>query len=61
VRYAPKDSPLHAVQAKARSGRRGLCQQVKTVPPWEWRSVFRVGERGSMLRTEQAHSRTALA
>ena len=36
-RYAPKDSPLYAVQADARAARRGLWQDFKPVPPWEWR------------------------
>lgn len=36
-RYAPKDSPLYAVQAEARIARRGLWQDARPVPPWEWR------------------------
>ena len=36
-RYAPKDSPLYAVQAEARAANRGLWQAAKPVPPWEWR------------------------
>ena len=36
-RYAPKDSPLYAVQAEARPARRGLWQDARPVPPWEWR------------------------
>jgi endonuclease YncB( thermonuclease family) len=37
VRYAPADSPLYAVQAEARAARRGLWQDAKPVPPWEFR------------------------
>jgi hypothetical protein len=36
-RYAAKDSPLYAVQAEARTARRGLWQDAKPVPPWEFR------------------------
>jgi endonuclease YncB( thermonuclease family) len=36
-RYAPKHSPLYAVQAEARAAKRGLWQDAKPVPPWEWR------------------------
>ena len=38
-RYAAKDSPLYAVQAEARAARRGLWQDAKPVPPWEWRAT----------------------
>ena len=37
VQYAPKDSPLYAVQAEARAARRGLWQDAGPMPPWEWR------------------------
>lgn len=37
-RYAPKDSPLYAVQAEARAARRGLWQDARPMPPWEWRA-----------------------
>jgi len=37
-RYAAKDSPLYAVQAKARAERRGLWADAHPVPPWEWRA-----------------------
>ena len=37
VRYAPKDSPLYVVEAEARAARRGLWQDARPVPPWEWR------------------------
>lgn len=37
VKYAPKDSPLYAIQAEARVARRGLWQDARPVPPWEWR------------------------
>lgn len=39
VRYAPKDSPLYAVQAEARAGKRGLWQDPRPMPPWEWRTL----------------------
>ena len=38
VKYAPKDSPLYAIEADARLHRRGLWQDTKRVPPWEWRT-----------------------
>ena len=37
VRYAPKDSPLYAMQSEAQNSRRGLWQDARPVPPWEWR------------------------
>ena len=37
TRYAPKDSPLYAVEAEARTARRGLWADAEPVPPWEWR------------------------
>jgi hypothetical protein len=40
-RYAAKDSPLHAVQAEAKAARRGLWQDARPVPPWEWRVARR--------------------
>jgi len=44
-RYAPRGSPLYAVQAEARAAKRGLWQDSKPVSPWEWRAAKR-GERG---------------
>jgi endonuclease YncB( thermonuclease family) len=38
VRYAPKDSPLYAVQAEANAARRGLWADPRPVAPWEWRA-----------------------
>ena len=38
VRYAPKYSPLYAVQAEARAARRGLWHDPNPVPPWKWRT-----------------------
>ena len=35
--YTPKDSPLYAVEAEARSARRGLWADNEPMPPWEWR------------------------
>jgi len=37
VRYAPKDSLLYELQAKAQAERRGLWADAHPVPPWEWR------------------------
>ncbi|MGE3424984.1 MAG: thermonuclease family protein [Dehalococcoidia bacterium] len=37
-RYAPKDSPLYALQEEARAAWRRLWQDAKPLPPWEWRS-----------------------
>jgi len=37
TRYASKDSPLYAVEAEARTARRGLWADAEPVPPWEWR------------------------
>ena len=37
VRYAPKGSPLNAVQREAKAAQRGLWQDARPVPPWEWR------------------------
>jgi endonuclease YncB( thermonuclease family) len=36
-KYAPKDSPLYAVEAQAKAARRGLWADDAPVPPWEWR------------------------
>jgi endonuclease YncB( thermonuclease family) len=41
-RYAPKDSHLYSVQREARAARRGLWQDSKPVPPWEWRAGRRL-------------------
>jgi endonuclease YncB( thermonuclease family) len=40
-RDAPKESPLHVVQADTRAARRGLWQDARPVPPWEWRRAKR--------------------
>lgn len=36
-KYAPKDSPLYAIERDAREGMRGLWIDPAPVPPWEWR------------------------
>jgi len=36
-KYAPKDSPLYAVEDEAKAARRGLWADSKPVPPWDWR------------------------
>jgi len=45
-RYAPKGSPLYAVQTEARAARRGLWQDAGPVPPWDWRKVDRTRQPG---------------
>jgi len=37
VRYAPKNSPLYALEREARLEKRGLWVDDDPVPPWEWR------------------------
>jgi endonuclease YncB( thermonuclease family) len=37
-RFAPKDSPLYALQLEAQTARRGLWHEPRPVPPWEWRA-----------------------
>jgi len=37
LRYAPKDSPLFAVETEARLAKRGLWADDSAVRPWEWR------------------------
>lgn len=36
-KYAPKDSPLYAVEIEAKAARRGLWADAEPMPPWEWR------------------------
>jgi len=36
--YAPRDSPLYALEAEARTTRRGLWSEERPVPPCEWRA-----------------------
>jgi endonuclease YncB( thermonuclease family) len=45
-RYAPKDSPLYALQAEARAAKRGLWQDARPVPPWDWRKADRARQPG---------------
>jgi endonuclease YncB( thermonuclease family) len=37
TRYAPRNSPLHALEREARTARRGLWGDPAPVAPWEWR------------------------
>jgi len=37
VRYAPKGSPLYALESEARLEKRGLWADDAPLPPWEWR------------------------
>ncbi|MDP1734272.1 MAG: thermonuclease family protein [Sulfuritalea sp.] len=36
-KYAPKDSPLYAVESEAKAAWRGLWADAQPMPPWEWR------------------------
>lgn len=36
-KYAPKDSPLYAVEGEAKAAKRGLWADADPIPPWEWR------------------------
>lgn len=36
-KYAPKDSPLYAIEDEARAARRGLWFDAEPTPPWDWR------------------------
>jgi endonuclease YncB( thermonuclease family) len=40
-KYAPKGSPLYAVEGEAKAARRGLWVDTEPVPPWEWRKAKR--------------------
>ena len=37
VRYAPKNSPLYAIEKQARAAKAGLWADAEPIPPWEWR------------------------
>jgi len=39
IRYAPKDSPLFAIEREARLAKRGLWADDAPVAPWEWRTL----------------------
>lgn len=41
IQYAPKDSPLYALEREARLGKRGLWADDEPTPPWDWRAVKR--------------------
>lgn len=44
-KYAPKDSPLYAIEAEARAAGRGLWADGDAMPPWEWRkSQYQLNE-----------------
>ena len=38
VRYAPKKSPLYALEADAKAAGKGLWQEPSPTPPWVWRA-----------------------
>jgi endonuclease YncB( thermonuclease family) len=44
TRYAPKDSPLYAIQAEARRAERGLWTDSQPVAPWDWRARNRASK-----------------
>lgn len=54
TRFAPRNSPLYAVEHEARSARRGLWTDPSPVAPWEWR---RNGRQFRAAGTLQASSR----
>jgi endonuclease YncB( thermonuclease family) len=37
IQYAPKNSPLYALEREARLEKRGLWVDDEPVPPWDWR------------------------
>ncbi len=39
--YAPKDTGLKQLEAKAREARRGLWVDPNPIPPWKWRKLPR--------------------
>ena len=41
VQYAPKNSPLYALEREARLEKRGLWAADEPVPPWEWRRAVK--------------------
>jgi endonuclease YncB( thermonuclease family) len=41
VRYAPKGSPLYALEREVRGAKRGLWREPGAVAPWEWRASRR--------------------
>jgi endonuclease YncB( thermonuclease family) len=45
ARYAPRGSPLHALEQEARAARRGLWADPEPVAPWAWRRNGRVAAR----------------
>ena len=38
LRYAPKGTPLKAIQAEAESGKRGLWADANAIAPWDYRT-----------------------
>ena len=46
ARYAPRDSPLFAIEDEARAARRGLWTDSEPVAPWTWRRNGRLSENG---------------
>jgi micrococcal nuclease len=45
--FAPKESPLYAVEQVARKAKRGVWQDDEPVPPWEWRRAQGAAEVGA--------------
>ncbi len=51
VQYAPKGSPLYAIEAEARTARRGLWADPQPVAPWEWRDERRRREQSGQRKS----------
>ena len=45
IQYAPKNSPLYALEREARLEKRGLWVDDEPVPPWDWRRTTRRAEK----------------
>ena len=54
-RYAPDDSTLQRLKQEARQAKRGLWQDAKPVPPWEWRRERRGAEGFSASSPSHSH------
>jgi endonuclease YncB( thermonuclease family) len=50
VRYARRESPLHALQREAQAARRGLWADPAPVAPWDWRANGRRTARSGGVR-----------
>lgn len=50
VRFARRDSPLHALEQEAKTARRGLWADPAPVAPWDWRRNGRAAASGNGSR-----------